>query len=82
MLMFKYVARNTKTGERVRAKVEAENELTASKVIRQQGLMPLDIRLEGTGPLADVVKRFNRIGAKQRVLFSRQMSTLINAGLR
>ena len=81
MLMYEYVARNTKTGERVRAKVDAENEQKAAKLIRQQGLTPIDIRLEGSRQLSAVTKHFKRVRTKDRVLFSRQMSTLINAGL-
>jgi type IV pilus assembly protein PilC len=79
--MYEYVARNTKTGERVRAKVDAENEQKAAKLIRQQGLTPIDIRLEGSRQLSVVTKHFKRVRTKDRVLFSRQMSTLINAGL-
>lgn len=78
MLNFKYEARNAKTGEKVKAQVQAENEHSAAKLIAEQGLTPLSIQLEkerGGG-------RFRgRIKIKDKVLFSRQMSTLINAGL-
>jgi type IV pilus assembly protein PilC len=81
MLMFEYTARNPKTGERVKAQVNAENEQAAAKLVRQQGLVPLDIKLEGGNRLGGLSKYFNRISSKDRVLFSRQLSTLINAGL-
>ncbi|HUC87908.1 MAG TPA: type II secretion system F family protein [Candidatus Binatia bacterium] len=81
MLMYEYTARNTKTGERVRAEVEAESELAAAKLIHQQGLTPLNISLEGSNQLLGILKHFHRINTKSRVLFSRQLSTLINAGL-
>lgn len=80
MLTFKYTARNAATGQKVTAEVQAENEQAAAKLIRQQGLAPLDISPVGTG--AQGVGRFrNRIKSRDRVLFSRQLSTLINAGL-
>jgi type IV pilus assembly protein PilC len=81
VLTFHYTARNGKTGERFRADVQAQNEQEAAKLIRQQGLIPVDIKLEGSSQLAGLTSRFKRVRTKDRVLFSRQLSTLINAGL-
>lgn len=81
MLTYHYVARNAKTGEKIEADVQAESEATAAKLIRQEGLNPIDIKLKGEGS-GLVFKKFkNRIKAKDKILFSRQLSTLINAGL-
>jgi len=77
MLTFNYEARNAKTGQKVKAQVQADNEQAAAKLIREQGLTPLNIRPERGG----VGLRFSRIKTKDKVLFSRQLSTLINAGL-
>ncbi len=76
MLNFTYQAKNAKTGEKVKAQVQAENEQQAAKLIREQGYTPLDIHLEKSRGLS-----LNRIKSKDKVLFSRQLSTLINAGL-
>jgi type IV pilus assembly protein PilC len=81
MLSYKYVARNPSTGQQVKATVEADSEAAAAKLISGQGLVPTSIKLgAGTGnsPLGFIT---NRVSAKDRVLFSRQLSTLINAGL-
>jgi type IV pilus assembly protein PilC len=80
MLTFQYTARNASTGEKVTSQVSADSEAAASKLIRQQGYSPLSIKLvEGDGGL---LGRFtNRIKTSDKVLFSRQLSTLINAGL-
>jgi type IV pilus assembly protein PilC len=78
MLTFDYQARNAKTGEKVKAQVQADNEESAAKLIREQGLTPLTIKLEKSSGGA-IFKR--RIKTKDKVLFSRQLSTLINAGL-
>lgn len=81
MLSYQYTARNPGTGQQVRATVEADSEAAAAKLISGQGLVPIDIKLEGAGGFS-VLKGFgNRVKAKDRVLFSRQLSTLINAGL-
>lgn len=77
MLSFEYTARNTATGQKVKAIVQANNEQAAAKLIKEQGLAPLSITLlkkESKG-------LFRRIKSKDRVLFARQLSTLINAGL-
>ncbi|MEK7059781.1 MAG: type II secretion system F family protein [Patescibacteria group bacterium] len=78
MLTFSYEARNAKTGQKVKAEVQADNEQAASKLIREQGLTPLEIKLEKAGGIG---YRFQRIKTKDKVLFSRQLATLINAGL-
>lgn len=78
MLSYQYVARNPTTGQRVKADVQADSEQAAAKLIRGEGLIPIDITLTSKGGLGG---RFNRVHAKDRVLFSRQLSTLIDAGL-
>ncbi|HSX06137.1 MAG TPA: type II secretion system F family protein [Candidatus Saccharimonadia bacterium] len=80
MLSYQYTARNPATGQQVKAAVEAESEAAAAKLISGQGLVPTDIRLSGSG--RGIAGKFGgRVKAKDRVLFSRQLSTLINAGL-
>lgn len=81
MLTYQYTARNPATGQQVKALVEAESEGSAAKLISGQGLVPVDIKLEGSGNFGFMGKLTNHVKAKDRVLFSRQLSTLINAGL-
>lgn len=80
MLSYKYTARDPATGEYVKANVEAESELSAAKLIRKEGLVAIDIQLAEKGAKSPG-GRFNRVKTKDKVLFSRQLSTLINAGL-
>jgi type IV pilus assembly protein PilC len=77
MLTYSYTARNAKTGEKISAQVQADNEQAAAKLINEQGLTPLSVKLASGG----IGGRFRRIKSKDKVLFSRQLSTLINAGL-
>jgi type IV pilus assembly protein PilC len=77
MLTFNYQAKNAKTGQKVKAQVQADSEQAAAKLIHDQGLTPLSIKLEKSSSGG----RFRRIKTKDKVLFSRQLSTLINAGL-
>lgn len=79
MLSYNYVARDPATGQRVKAEVQAENEQAAARLIHKEGLVPIEITLGGGG--SNLLEKLHRVGAKDKVLFSRQLSTLINAGL-
>jgi type IV pilus assembly protein PilC len=81
MLTFEYTARDSKTGEKVHAEVEADSEQAAAKLIKNAGLAPLDVHLKGEGGNNPLKALTNRVKAKDRILFARQLSTLINAGL-
>ena len=77
MLTFSYIAKNATTGQKVKATVLADNEQAAAKIIKDQGLALLSMKAENSSP----AHRFSRIRTKDKVLFSRQLATLINAGL-
>ncbi len=77
MLTYNYTARNA-AGEKVKAQVQADSEASAAKTLSSQGLTPIEITPVGGGGLGGFR---NRIPAKDKILFSRQLSTLINAGL-
>lgn len=81
MLSFKYEARDSRTGQLVKAEVEADNEQSAAKLIRQEGLSPLKITLKDAVDRNPISRFLNKVKAKDRILFARQLSTLINAGL-
>ena len=77
MLTYTYEARNTATGQKVKAEVQADNEQTAARLLKEQGLTPLNIKLSRSG-FGGILQR---VRSKDKVLFSRQLATLINAGL-
>jgi len=79
MLTYTFVARDPATGQRITSEVQAENEKAAAKVIKEQGYAPLEISVAGSEKRLGGL--LNRIASKDKVIFSRQLSTLINAGL-
>ncbi len=81
MLTFEYTARDPATGEKVTAQVEAENEQAAAKIVQKEGLAPISMKLKNTDGKGILTKFTHRVKTKDKVLFSRQLSTLINAGL-
>lgn len=84
MLLYNYTARDPATGQKISSTIEAETEAGAAKLLQSQGLAPIEIKLGNSGGLASfnpVTKILGRITTKDKIIFSRQMSTLINAGL-
>jgi type IV pilus assembly protein PilC len=83
MLSFTYTARDPATGQRIKDTIQADNESSAAKMIQSQGLAPIEIKsLDGPGSAYNPIAILrNRIKTKEKIVFSRQMSTLINAGL-
>ncbi len=80
MITFSYKARDPASGQEVKSEIQAENEQSAAKLLRQQGLAPLEIKPKDT--TAGLLNTFQKkVRAKDKILFSRQLSTLINAGL-
>jgi type IV pilus assembly protein PilC len=80
MLAYKYTARDPGTGQTVKAEVQADNEQAAAKLIHKEGLVPLSISAVDKGP-EGILGILNRVKSKDKVLFSRQLATLLNAGL-
>ena len=79
MKKFTYEARDKATGNIVKSLVQAESESEAAKALTAQGYMPLSIKEEVEGGW---LARFtNRISSKDKIVFSRQLATLIGAGL-
>lgn len=80
MLTYKFTARNPVDGKRVSSEVQAQDEESAAQAITAQGLAPLEITPTETSSSPGRIF-LNRVRTKDKVIFSRQLSTLINAGL-
>jgi type IV pilus assembly protein PilC len=80
MKKFHYEAKDTTVNKIVHAEVQAESENAAAKLLIAQGFTPLEIHEvdEGGSVLGKIT---NRITTKDKIVFSRQLSTLIGAGL-
>ncbi len=80
MLTFIYTARDTTTNKIIKSTVQAESERSAAKLLMDQGIIPLELAEQSSK--AGLLSRFtNRVRAKDRIIFTRQLATLINAGL-
>lgn len=80
MLTFNYEAKDRASGKHVKSTVQADTEAVAYKLLVEQGYTPTKISEQGkSGGFLGGVK--NHITTKDRVVFSRQLATLIGAGL-
>lgn len=80
MLTYTYTARDTTTGQKITAEVQADSEQAAARLIQKEGYAPLDIHVKDAN--AGFLSSYkNKVKTKDRVIFARQLSTLINAGL-
>ena len=79
MKRFNYKAKDKATGKMLKGSIQAENERTAGQLLIEQGYIPESVMEEGTNdPFVKITKR---IKAKDRIIFTRQLATLIGAGL-
>lgn len=81
MITFTYTARDLKSGENVSAEVQAENQQAAAKLLISQNLFPITIKDKSSASPLDKLNFLNRVRSRDLVIFTRQLSTLINAGL-
>lgn len=79
MQTYNYKAVDQSTGKKVKAQVEAQDEASAVKLLSERGMTAVDVSAEGEAKFLGNLR--GRIPTKDRVIFSRQLSTLINAGL-
>jgi type IV pilus assembly protein PilC len=80
VLNFTYKARDLASNSVVHSTVQAQSEAEAGKLLMARNLVPLEITPESdrSNPLSNLR---SRITTKDRVVFTRQLATLINAGL-
>lgn len=80
LLTYDYVARDPASGKQIHSTVQADSESAAVRLIQSQGIVPIEV-IASAGNISIIDRFKNRITTKDKVLFSRQLATLINAGL-
>lgn len=80
MKKFEYQAKDDATSKMVKATVQAESENAAAKLLIAQGFTPFSIKpVDEEGSFLS--KLTGRITTKDKIVFTRQLATLIGAGL-
>ncbi len=81
MRKFNYKAKD-KQGKTVKGVVEAAGEKQAAKVLRDKGLVPISLSFSKRDIFKVISERyFQRIGLAELATFTRQLSTMVTAGL-
>lgn len=80
MKKYYYEARDSATQKITKSVVQAESEVAAAKLLSAQGFVPLKIELQDERE--GFFRRLsNKISSKDKIVFTRQLATLIGAGL-
>src|SRR5215217_2981797 len=79
MAVYAYKALD-KQGEVIQDKVEGSGTLAVAHELRQQGLLVIDVKEQSVAQ-KDILAPFKGIKLADLVVFSRQLATMINAGL-
>ncbi len=80
MKKFTYEARDQATNKIVKSSIQADSETAAARLLIKQGFVPLNVK-EQIGDGGFLSKITGRITTKDKVVFTRQLATLIGAGL-
>lgn len=80
MKKFEYEAKDVATGRNVKATVQADSEMSAGKLLIEQGFSPL--KIQEVDENGSIIKKFGgKVTTKDKIVFTRQLATLIGAGL-
>jgi len=77
---FTYEARDQASNKIIKSSIQAESETAAARLLIKQGFVPLSVK-EENGQGGFISKITGRITTKDKVVFTRQLATLIGAGL-
>lgn len=80
MKKFNYEARDQATNKVIKSSIQADSETAAARLLIKQGFIPLNVS-EQNGDGSFFAKITGRITTKDKVVFTRQLATLIGAGL-
>ena len=80
MRRFSYEARDQASNKIVKSSIQAESETAAARLLIKQGFVPINVK-EQIGDGGFLSRITGRITTKDKVVFTRQLATLIGAGL-
>lgn len=81
MIDFVYTAKDREADKEVKGRIQADSEQAAANILIGKKLYPINIApATGTG-INRSINLFNKVSSKNRVIFTRQLATLVKAGL-
>lgn len=81
MIEFSYRAKDQSDNSIVEGKISADNQMAAADILKSKNLFPIKIETSSAEKKVLNLSFFNKVSAKKRVVFTRQLATLVKAGL-
>ncbi len=81
MIEFRYTAKDKSTNEVVKGKISADSQMAAANILNSKKLYPIKIERSTEQALFSGLNFLNKVKPKNVVIFTRQLSTLVKAGL-
>lgn len=78
---FAYKAIDPTIGQTLEGEIEADSKVGVTEHLRGKGLIVLDIEEQKVTDVGDIFSRFKKVKAKSLVVFTRQLSTMIDSGM-
>ncbi|MBK5230740.1 MAG: type II secretion system F family protein [Thermoleophilia bacterium] len=81
MAAYAYKAIDPAIGQPIKGEIEAESKIGVTEHLRGKGLIVLGIEERKVTDIGDMFARFKKVKAKSLVVFTRQLSTMIDSGM-
>lgn len=78
---YTYKAIDPAVGKPIEGEIEADNKLGVTEHLRGKGLIVLEVNEEKNTDVGDLFSRFKKVDQKAMVVFTRQLSTMIDSGM-
>lgn len=78
---YAYKAIDPAVGRPIEGEIEAENKLGVTEHLRGKGLVVLQIDEQKNTDVGDMFSRFKKVQSKSLVVFTRQLSTMVDSGM-
>lgn len=81
MIEFQYTAKDKVSKEIVKGKISADSEMAAADILDSKDMYPIKVERISTSGILGKLNIGNKIAKKNVVIFTRQLSTMVKAGL-
>ncbi|MBA3679446.1 type II secretion system F family protein, partial [Candidatus Saccharibacteria bacterium] len=81
MIEFAYTAKDRASDKIVKGKISADSQMAAANILNTKDLFPIKIVPASSQNILASVSFLNKVNPKKRVIFTRQLATLVKAGL-
>lgn len=81
MAAYAYKAIDPSAGQSIEGEIEAENKLGVTEHLRAKGLVVVEVDEQKPTDVGDLFSGFKKVKSKSLVVFTRQLSTMVDSGM-